>query len=90
MILASSISWGSITCWDRRGFRIELRDELFHDLGICFVLCPFKDEILASDQFAAADEEDLHAGFPVTARHGKHIGVEIIGREDDTLPLNMD
>ena len=41
------------------------------------ILGPFQDEILAADQLAAADEENLHAGFAIGARHGDHIRIHL-------------
>jgi hypothetical protein len=68
---------------DGGGFGVELGDELLHHLGVRRVLRAFEDEVLAPDQFSAADEEDLHAGFAVAARHGEHVRVEVIGGKDD-------
>ncbi len=89
MICASSISLGSITCCGTvAGFSIELGNELLHHLGICRILRPFKDEVFAPDQFAAAYKEDLHAGFPVTARHSQYVRVQVIGCKDDALSFD--
>ena len=89
MMRASSISAGSITCLrNAGGFRVELLDELGHDLRVRRVLRALQDEVLAADQFAAADEEDLHAGFAVGARHGQHIRIEVVGGKHDLLSLD--
>ena len=47
------------------GFRIELLDKLADHFIIGCIFRAFQDEILAPDQFAAADEKDLHTGFAV-------------------------
>ena len=74
--------------WNGRSLGVELHDELFHHFGIRRILRPFKDEVFPSDQLAAADEENLYTGLTVTARHGKHIRIQIVGREDDLLSLD--
>ena len=69
-------------------FGVELLDKLLHDFSIAGFFGAFQDEVFPPDEFAAADEEDLHAGFPVRARHGDHIRVQVIGVEHDFLPLD--
>ncbi len=64
---------------DIGGFGVELLDELGHHLAVGFVFGAFQDEIFPPDQLAAADEEDLHAGFAVGARHGDHIRIHLLG-----------
>ena len=56
-------------------------------LRVGFVVRAFEDEVLAPDQLAAADEEDLHAGFAVGARHGDHVRIDLVGGDD---PLAFD
>ena len=54
-------------------FVVELRQELGHDLSSVFVFRAFQHEILAPDQLALANEEDLHTGIAVGAREGQHV-----------------
>ena len=61
---------------------------LHHFLVSAVIFGAFEDEVFASDQFAAADEEDLHAGFAVCARHGQHIRILVIGGKDDLLSFD--
>ena len=47
-------------------------------LAVGLVFGAFQDEVLAPDQLAAADEEDLHAGLAVGARHGDHVRIHLV------------
>ena len=40
-----------------------------------------QDEIFAANHFSAANEENLHAGFPVRAGHRNHIRIDPFGRD---------
>ena len=67
---------------------IELLDELGHHFLIGGVFRSFQNKILAPDQFAAADEENLHAGFVIGACHGDDIRILVIRRKDHLLAFN--
>lgn len=57
-------------------------DEFLDNFFVRLAHCPFKNEIFASDQFAGADEEHLHAGFAVIAGNRNHIRVNLLVADD--------
>ncbi len=62
-------------------------DELRHNLAVIFAFRAFQYEVFAADQAPVADEEDLHAGFAVTARQGDHVRIQL-GIGDDLLAFH--
>ena len=64
--------------WDCRRLVVKLLDKFTQHIRIRQVLSAFQKEVFAPDQLAAADEEDLHAGFAIGARHGDHIRIDVI------------
>ena len=67
---------------NRSGFTIELLHELADDLGVGGFFSAFKDKIFAPNQFAIADEEDLHTGFAIGTGNGQHIRIALVGCDD--------
>src|SRR5687768_1185756 len=57
--------WQHHLCRDGGGFSVELGYELFKHFSIRFIFRTLQDEVFASDQFAAADEENLHTSFSI-------------------------
>ena len=55
------------------GFVVELLDEGGHDLPGVLVGGALQDKVLPPDEFAPANEEDLHAGVAILAGKGDDI-----------------
>src|SRR5688500_12536737 len=73
--------WPHPLCRDGGGSCVELAYELTKHFRIRCIFRALQDEVVASDQFATADEENRHTSCSIRPGHSQRIRIKLIGGE---------